>query len=326
MQSLMKKYLTKEIYEELKEKKTKYGYTLKKLINSGIKNEDSSIGVYAGDKESYDLFAPLLEPIIKDYHKFEGVHRSDLSSFEVGNFDDKRVLSTRVRVGRNLAHFPLGTNISKEERLKVESKIKKALSTLTCKGEYFSLDSISKDAKEELIKNHFLFKEGDRFLKEAGLNDDWPSGRGIFLSQDKTFLVWINEEDQLRIISMQKGGDLKEVYNRLLLFLSELENSLEFSWHTKYGFVTSCPTNLGTALRASVHVKLENLGKDMKKFEKLASDLELQIRGVDGEHSKSRGFVFDISNKRRLGVSEKECINTLFNGVNKLLEIEKKFI
>ncbi len=74
-----------------------------------------------------------------------------------------------------------------------------------------------------MITNHFLFKEGDRFLDSAGLNRDWPSGRGIFHNKDKTFLTWVNEEDQLRIISMQKGPDILAVFTRLSVAASEIE-------------------------------------------------------------------------------------------------------
>ena len=69
-------------------------------------------------------------------------------------------------------------------------------------GTYYSLNSMSEEDREQLVEDHFLFKQGDRFLEAAGLNRDWPEGRGIFHNNDKTFLVWINEEDQLRIISM----------------------------------------------------------------------------------------------------------------------------
>lgn len=69
-------------------------------------------------------------------------------------------------------------------------------------GTFYSLNSLSKKERDQLIADHFLFKEGDRFLEIAGLNRDWPNGRGIFHNKEKTFLVWVNEEDQLRIISM----------------------------------------------------------------------------------------------------------------------------
>ena len=80
-----------------------------------------------------------------------------------------------------------------------------------------------------MIADHFLFKEGDRFLDSAGLNRDWPSGIGIFHNKEKTFLIWINEEDQLRIISMQKGADIGAVFKRLSIAASEIEKVAKFA-------------------------------------------------------------------------------------------------
>jgi creatine kinase/arginine kinase len=98
------------------------------------------------------------------------------------------------------------------------------------------------------------------------LNRDWPSGRGIFHNNDKTFLVWINEEDQLRIISMQPGADLKEVFDRLCRAAAAIEKVAKFAHDEHLGYITSCPTNLGTALRASVHIHLPHLGQKKADF------------------------------------------------------------
>jgi creatine kinase/arginine kinase len=325
--SLMKKYLTDEVYGELKSLKTKNGYTLDMAINSGLKNPDSSIGIYAGDEESYELFGDIFNPIIEEYHGFSQtqMHRTSLNVEDLkgGNIEDESIISTRIRVGRNFLEFPLGSNISKKDRDEVESRAKDALESLTCKGKYYSLESMSEADRDLLIKEHFLFKEGDRFLEAAGLNRDWPSGRGIYHNEEKTFLVWVNEEDQLRIISMQKGGDIKEVFARLVQFLGEIEDKISFSYSEHLGFITSCPTNLGTALRASVHVKLPNLAKDMPKFDSICEKHHLQIRGIHGEHSKSEEGIFDISNKRRLGVSEVECVQDMVDGVRALLQAER---
>lgn len=324
--SLMKKHLTDEVYAELKNLKTKSGYTLAMAINSGVQNEDSGIGIYAGDEESYELFSPIFDPIIKEYHGFSksGKHKTSLHAEELRDADigDEYIVSTRVRVGRNLSGFPLGTNISKEQRDEVQNRIVEALKALTCKGKYYSLETMSEEDRELLVKEHFLFKEGDRFLEAAGLNRDWPSGRGIYHNEEKTFLVWVNEEDQLRIISMDRGGNIKEVFARLAYFLKELESKLDFAYNQHLGFITSCPTNLGTAMRASVHIKLPNLSADMKKFEQITDRYHLQIRGIHGEHSKSEEGIFDISNKRRLGVSEVECVQDMIDGVKALIKIE----
>ncbi|MGB3751696.1 MAG: phosphagen kinase [Arcobacteraceae bacterium] len=329
--SLMSKYLTKAVFEELKDKKTANGFTLENIINSGLKNPDSGIGAYAGDKESYTTFQSFFDPIIEEYHRFskEQSHKTDfdIDHLHANNPDpqDKYIISTRIRVGRNLKDFPLGPAISDQQREEIQIKIATALQSLDgeLKGVYYPLDNLSDHNREELIKDHFLFKEGDRFLQTAGLNRNWPKNRGIFHNNQKTFLVWVNEEDQLRIISMQKGGDIKEVFIRLITAIKKLEKTLEFSFSKHLGYITSCPTNLGTAMRASVHIALPRLANDMTKFQEIADKFHLQIRGTDGEHTKSTGGVYDISNKRRLGVTEVQCVQDMYDGVVALIEEEK---
>jgi creatine kinase/arginine kinase len=329
--SLLCKHLTPEVFELLKDKKTANGFTLKDAIHSGVVNPDSSIGVYAGDLESYKLFAPLFDPIIQEYHGFspEDKHKSDLNPDHLNapNLDPNAeyIVSTRIRVGRNLADFPLGPAITKEQRDKVEKDVSQTLKSLSGNlfGNYFPLYDMDEMVRKRLIEDHFLFKAGDRFLEAAGLNRDWPKGRGIYHNNEKTFLVWINEEDQLRIISMQMGGDILSVFTRLVSAIKEIEKKVSFLYSEHLGYITSCPTNLGTAMRASVHIKLPKLSQDMSSFKAITDSYHLQIRGIHGEHSKSENGVYDISNKRRLGVSEVECVQDMVNGVVALIEKEK---
>ncbi len=329
--SLLCRYLTPEIFDALKDKKTSNGYTLHQAINSGVQNPDSSIGVYAGDAESYTLFAPLFDPIIEAYHGFcrSDTHHSHFNpdDLKAPNPDTSGdyIVSTRIRVGRNIADVPLGPAISKEQRNAVESQVSQALESLegALRGTYYPLQGMSSADKAQLVSDHFLFKAGDRFLEAAGLNRDWPEGRGIFHNEDKTFLVWINEEDQLRIISMQSGGDIKAVFTRLFHAVSAIEKSVTFSHSKHLGYITSCPTNLGTAMRASVHIKLPKLGQNKERFEAIAKAHHVQIRGIHGEHSESEGGIYDISNRRRLGVSEVQCVQDMYDGVVALIAAEQ---
>ena len=182
--------------------------------------------------------------------------------------DAAMIKSTRIRVGRNLDGYPLGPGITNEQRVQIEKSVVQALQSFTgdLAGTYYPLNSMTEAQRKQLIEDHFLFKEGDRFLEAVGLNRDWPNGRGIFHNKDKTFLVWVNEEDQLRIISMQNGADLKTVFDRLCRACAHIEKVAKFSHDNHLGYITSCPTNLGTALRASVHIFLPNLGKKMDVF------------------------------------------------------------
>jgi len=215
--------------------------------------------------------------------------------------------------------------LSATQRILIEQQVAAALMRLQgpLAGEYYSLGDLSGSERQQLIEDHFLFKAGDRFLAAAGLNRDWPAGRGIFHNTEKTFLVWVNEEDQLRIISMQMGGDIQVVFKRLATAIAQLEKMIAFSRNSHLGYLASCPTNLGTAMRASVHIRLPRLAQDMHQFKTIAHQYQLQIRGVHGEHSTSEEGVFDLSNQRRLGITEVDCVQTMHAGIVALINREQ---
>ena len=145
--------------------------------------------------------------------------------------------------------------------------------------------------------------------------------RGIFMNRSRTFVVWVNEEDHIRIISIEKGSNVKQVYKRLVAGIQILEKTLNFVYHEKFGYLTFCPTNIGTGLRASVHVKLPKLAAS-GRLKPLCESLGLQPRGVHGENSQSEGGVYDISNKVRIGKSEFDLVNSMCVGIKKLLDEE----
>jgi arginine kinase len=268
--SLLSKYLTAKVWNKLKNKKDKHGFSFKQAIFSGCQNTDSGIGIYAGSHDSYKAFAAILDPIIEDYHGHKKTDKHvmdmDYRNLKCPAFpedEDAMILSTRIRVARNMADYPLGAGVTKEQRKEIEQHVINATETFEgeLKGKYYSLETMSEADQNQLIADHFLFKEGDRFLAAANLNEDWPSGRGIFHNDDKTFLIWVNEEDQLRIISMQPGSNIGQVFERLSKAAALIEEQAKFAKDDHLGYITSCPTNLGTGLRASVHIKLPKLSK-----------------------------------------------------------------
>ncbi|XP_043241032.1 arginine kinase Scy p 2.0101 [Amphibalanus amphitrite] len=330
--SLLKKYLTKEVFDSLKTKKTSFGSTLLDVIQSGVENLDSGVGVYAPDAEAYTLFADLFDPIIEDYHAgFKKTDKHPNKDFgdvnSVGNVDPEGqfVISTRVRCGRSMEGYPFNPCLTEAQYKEMEEKVSSTLSGLEgeLKGTFYPLTGMAKDVQQKLIDDHFLFKEGDRFLQAANACRFWPTGRGIYHNNDKTFLVWCNEEDHLRIISMQMGGDLGQVYRRLVNAATDIEKRIPFSHHGRLGFLTFCPTNLGTTIRASVHIKLPKLAADKKKLEEVAAKYSLQVRGTRGEHTEAEGGIYDISNKRRMGLTEYEAVKEMHDGILELIKIEK---
>merc|ERR1711892_782610 len=253
-----------------------------------------------------------------------------------GNIDPAApVHSTRIRVGRSIDGFGLSPGITKQQRIDVEKLMSSALSKLTgdLAGSYFPLTGMDEAVRQQLVDDHFLFVSGDRNLQVAGMERDWPEGRGIFHNKDKTFLTWVNEEDQLRIISMQSGGDVRGVFDRLARGIKAVGDSVkaesgkDFMLDAKYGYVHSCPTNLGTGMRASVHVDLPGYTKEgVKILQARCEELPLQPRGTRGESGGQTGVTYDISNKHRLGYSEVELVQKMIDGVNKLWEEDKEIL
>lgn len=333
--SLLKKHFTESVKDKLKYKKTKLGGTLYDIIRSGVANLDSGVGVYAPDAESYTKFAALFDPIIDEYHGGFGPNAKHPATYfgedkisELKDLDPegKYILSTRIRCGRSFKGYPFNPLLSRDDYITMESKVKNVFDGLKgdseLGGTYYPLDGMSKDTQKQLIADHFLFKEGDRFLKEANANHFWPAGRGIFHNAKKTFLVWVNEEDHLRIISMQNGGNVGQVLERLIKGVKAIENKVPFSRDDRLGYLTFCPSNLGTTVRASVHIKLPKISSK-PEFKKICEEMKLQIRGIHGEHSETEGGVYDVSNKARLGLTEYEAVKQMYDGVKKLIELEK---
>merc|ERR1711990_181636 len=330
--SLLSKCLTKKIWEQCKDRRDKYGFTFRQCIFSGSKYVESGVGVYAGSHDSYYAFAPFMDKIIEAYHghKPSDKHISsmDYNQLKCPAFppdEDKMINSTRIRVARNLAAFALGTQISREDRKTAEGLISSALAEFTgdLKGKYYSLETMTAAEKTQLIADHFLFKGGDKYLESAGLEREWPEARGIFHNDAKTFLVWVNEEDQLRIISMQQGSNIGQVFARLADAANKIEEKAKFANDEHFGYVSTCPTNMGTGLRASVHINLPKLMKNPELMQSIADKYYVQIRGIHGEHTETNDGVFDISNLRRLGRNEVELVQDMYDGVKALIKAEK---
>ena len=324
--SLAAKHLDPLLASSLSLLKTRWGTGLSDLVRSALAYPESSIGVYAGDAESYEVFQDYLLPIVKEYHKVNklGLQTTDWDAGRLSPLPGV-VRSTRIRVARNLAGFPFGSMLNKEQRSSAEQLIRSALLKLTgdLKGEYISLGDLSEVEATQLREEHLLFQKGDKYLEAAGLNQDWPDGRGIFLSQDRRFVVWVNEEDMLRIISIEQGANLPKVYARLSHAVNQLSQELDFAFHQKLGWLSSCPSNLGTAMRASVHIQLASLAKSTQVFESLSKRYRLQVRGTGGEHTASVNHYYDISNRERLGLNEQECVHLLARGVAALVDADQ---
>ncbi|GLD72352.1 creatine kinase U-type, mitochondrial-like protein [Lates japonicus] len=154
----------------------------------------------------------------------------DASKIQSGQFDERYVLSSRVRTGRSIRGLSLPPACTRAERREVERVVVDALAGLKddLVGKYYSLTQMTEKEQQQLIDDHFLFdKPVSPLLTCAGMARDWPDARGIWHNNEKTFLIWINEEDHTRVISMEKGGNMKRVFDR---FCRGLKENQPLSW------------------------------------------------------------------------------------------------
>jgi protein arginine kinase len=226
------------------------------------------------------------------------------------------VLSTRVRLARNLAGINFPERASRTQRRQVLSTCESKLGELPLmkKGSFFNLESLSALEKQVLVERHLISRE----LSES------ESGSGVFITKDQTCSVMINEEDHLRIQFLKSGFNLKSIWKQIDAFDESLDAALEIAFSPKFGYLTACPTNLGTGMRASVMMHLPGLviANQMERVIRAVNQLGLTVRGLFGEGSDATGHVFQISNQQTLGESEAEILDRLGNVLRTVVDHE----
>ena len=331
--SLLMKHLTLPVWNQLKDRKTSSGVRLKDCIRSGVDHTDCEIGVYAGDAESYAVFAPLFDPIIVDCHPdFIGAGPQrrcalEAAAFRPVNPDPERryIASTRVRLVRNLAGYRLRATSTADEDQDIERKAKFAFGLFPGEltGAYRPIAELANSERARASDDHF-FERGDRFDDAAGFNRHWPIGRGVFFNEARSFFSWVNEEDHLRFISIQQDADIAGVFARMCKAMAIVDRCFEFQHSDRLGYVASCPSNLGTGLRASFHVHLPLSGASAP-FREICAQHGLAVRSQDGERQPFAKQTYDISNKHRLGLSEIQYLHDVVEGTRQLIALEKSF-
>lgn len=230
------------------------------------------------------------------------------------------VISSRVRLARNLREYPFPNRANEQQKIEIGEKVKEALlstgSAVAGEFHFVPLDSLSDEAAVSLAERHIVSPE---FLSER-------QGRAVLLSEDEAVSIMINEEDHLRLQVMKEGLSLKEaaeLADRLDTLLGE---TLNFAFHEEFGFLTQCPSNLGTGMRASVMLHLPALTESggLQRIAGNLSKLGLTLRGSYGEGSKVSGSLYQLSNQITLGITESEAIENLTAITNQLISEERK--
>ena len=234
---------------------------------------------------------------------------------ENGN-DSDIVISSRTRLARNLKEFNFKRKMTQKDKEKLLEKIEFITPSIGYGLKFLKINDIDDITKMELIEKHLI-------SPEMVLNKE--SNGAILINKEENICILINEEDHIRLQVFTSGLDLQNTLNLSVELDEKLDELLNFSFSKQYGYLTTCPTNVGTGLRASVMVHLPalkmtgNLGKILK----IVNSFGMTIRGAYGEESSARGDIYQISNIQTLGISEKEIASNLENITRKVIEQER---
>jgi protein arginine kinase len=230
---------------------------------------------------------------------------------------DRIVMSSRVRLARNIKDAAFPGWAKKPERIRVLDTIRPAVERLTEMKEAFSqsMDNLSTLDKQILVERHLISRE--HAAKSAG--------SGLVLNRDETLCVMINEEDHMRMQALRPGLQLRQAWTAIDGIDSELEKKLDYAFNSDFGYLTACPTNIGTGIRVSAMLHLPGLvlAEQINPIIQSVNKLGLAVRGLYGEGTEALGNVFQVSNQMTLGESESAIVERLEKVLAQIIEHEE---
>jgi protein arginine kinase len=230
---------------------------------------------------------------------------------------DRIVMSSRVRLARNIKDAAFPGWAKKPERVKVLETIRPAVETLPEMKDAFaeSMDNLSTLDKQILVERHLISRE----------HAAKSSGSGLVLNRDETLCVMINEEDHMRMQALRPGLQIRNAWNAINQVDSELEKKLDYAFNADLGYLTACPTNIGTGIRVSAMLHLPGLvlAEQINPIIQSVNKLGLAVRGLYGEGTEALGNVFQVSNQMTLGESENGIVERLEKVLGQIIEHEE---
>lgn len=233
------------------------------------------------------------------------------------NNDNDIVISTRIRLARNIESMPFPQFLKDKKELseKIRDSVFESNSTLADDFEFIELDSVPHSKKVSLTEEHLI---SPQMLKDEG--------KSVLINKDKTMSIMLMEEDHIRLQIIRSGLAIDEAYDTANRVDDVLEESLTYAFDEKFGYLTACPTNAGTGLRASVmmHLPALTMTKNINRIINASTGMGIEIRGLYGEGTSAEGNLYQISNRLTLGLSEKEILEKVKGIVNQISEAEEK--
>lgn len=226
------------------------------------------------------------------------------------------VVSSRIRLARNIIEYPFETRCSKKENEEIVNKIKEVLPSIGYGLKILKLKDMDDITKMSLVEKRLVSPDFVINKNDIG---------AIAINEEENICIMINEEDHLRLQVFAPGFEIEELLKLMVEIDTKFGKALNYAYNDKYGYLTACPTNVGTGMRVSVMVHLPALTKtgNIQKVLHIINNFGMNIRGIYGEGSKAAGDMYQISNKQTLGVSEEEIINNMKIIVEKIIEQER---
>lgn len=213
------------------------------------------------------------------------------------------VISSRMRLARNLAGQRFLTRMTRHQRQATENRIRETILGAQIAPEtlYVDLESAPEVDRQLLVERHLISKQ----------HAASEGARGVAIGENETLSIMVNEEDHLRIQVLRSGLQLEEAWEQINAIDDKLEAKLDFAFHPRFGYLTACPTNVGTGIRVSVmlHLPALKLTGEIEKVFRAAKDMRLAVRGLYGEGTEATGDFYQISNQTTLGKSEEDIIS-----------------
>ena len=230
--------------------------------------------------------------------------------------DSDVVLSSRVRLSRNMQNYPFTVKCSKEDLNKILDEVKEIVPSLGYGLKFINLNDIDDITKIALVEEHIISPD---YAMKKNVNG------AIVINEEENICIMINDEDHIKLQVFSSGQELENLMNLAVEIDEKLGNLVKYSYSKKFGFLTVSPINVGTAMKASVMVHLPalTLTGNINKILQIVNNFGMNIRGVYGEGTQSQGNVYQISNKQTLGLTEKEIIKNLEIITEKVIEQER---
>ena len=235
-----------------------------------------------------------------------------------GGKDSDVVISARVRLARNAAGHQFVNRASLEERRELAERLAEALTHLEMAKdmEYFDLTDMSPLDRTLLVERHLISRE----------HADAEGPRGVGIARNETISVMVNEEDHLRMQVLQGGFALDEAWQMMTALDDVMEKQVNYAFEPEYGYLTACPTNVGTGLRVSVMLHLPALAmtRELQRVFNAAAKIDFIVRGLYGEGTQGHGDFFQLSNQKTLGRSEEDILDNLRVVIPQIVRYERK--